>query len=170
VSSKAFHELFRDREECFLAAYDAAVVRLLGRVIAAYGNAGRAWPERLRAALEALLLSLESEPAVARVCFVEVVVAGPAARARYESTTRVLAWLVEAGRGEPGGGEPGGAERLPASTAVWVVHGLALAIRDQILAGRGGRLSELLEDLIYTALVPYLGQEQALRVAGRRGA
>jgi hypothetical protein len=78
---------------------------------------------------------------------------------------RVLAGLVEAGRGEPGGGE-----RLPASIAVRVVHGVALAIRDQILAGRGGRLSELLEDLLYSALIPYVGQREALRLAGRRGA
>jgi AcrR family transcriptional regulator len=166
VSSKAFYELFRHREECFLAAYDAAVVRLLVRVLAAYGNAGagRSWPERLRAALEALLLFLASEPTAARICFVEVVVAGPPARARYESTTRVLAGLIEAGR------EPGWGEQPPGSTAVWVVHGVALAIRDQILAGRSGRLSELLEDLLYSALVPYVGQREALRVAGRGGA
>jgi hypothetical protein len=72
----------------------------------------------------------------------------------------VLATLLDEGRGE----RPGHRD-LPASTAVAMVHGSALVIRDHILADATALLGELLPDLMYATLVPYVGQEEALRLA-----
>src|SRR6185312_6723758 len=52
VSRKTFYEHFADREECFLAAYDAAVDVLLGAVaerMAAGPSSEIDWRERVRA-------------------------------------------------------------------------------------------------------------------------
>jgi AcrR family transcriptional regulator len=164
VSRKTFYEYFSDREACFLAAYDAILGRFFDQVIGAYRLPERPWPERVRAALAQLLSFLAAEPAFARMCIVEVVTAGPRALERYMSAVRLLARLLDEGRGERPGHED-----LPTSTAFAVIHGSALVIRDQILAGRTEQLSELLPDLLYTALVPYVGQEEALRRASAPG-
>jgi AcrR family transcriptional regulator len=160
VSRKTFYEHFRDKEDCFLAAYDAILGKFVADVIGAYEQPELSWPERVRAGLEALLSFLAAEPAFARLAIVEVVAAGPRALERYLSAVRLLASLADEGRGEGPGHE-----QLPASIAVAVVQGGALVIRDQILAGRTEGLPDLLPDLLYATLVPYLGQEEALRIA-----
>jgi len=160
VSSKTFYEQFKDREDCFLAAYDAILAQFLGRVAAAYGQTEVQWPDRVRAAIEALLAFLASEPAFARMCVVEVLTAGERALERYDAAITALAGLLDEGRSlmrDP--------NAIPAGTAVDVIEGSAFLIREQILAGRTQQLETLVPDLTYAALVPYLGQHQALRHA-----
>ena len=76
VSRRTFYEIFDDRDECLLAAFDAAVERLSVPVLAAYrvpdaaqGRRGAqktpAWRERIRAALTALLEQFDAEPEIA---------------------------------------------------------------------------------------------------------
>jgi AcrR family transcriptional regulator len=163
VSRKTFYEQFDDRESCFLAAYDAIVGELRTKLIGAYEQQELSWPERIRAALEALLRYLATEPRSARMCVVEVLAAGPSALERYTSALRVLANTLDAWREE----HPG-YELKPASTADAVIHGCALLIRNHILAGRTERLPELLPDLLFAALVTYIGQEEALPWARSR--
>jgi AcrR family transcriptional regulator len=160
VSRKTFYEQFRDREDCFLAAYDAILARFLGEVIAAFQQPELDWPQRVRAAIRALLAFLAAEPAYARMCIVEVLAAGERANERYTWAVRALANMLEEGRAElPNPGE------VPASMAGVVIEGGAFLIREQILAGRTERLETLLPDITYAALVPYLGQDEALAVA-----
>src|ERR1700730_10799286 len=64
VSRRTFYDLFADREECFLAAFEEAIGRVGAQVIAAYEGGG-AWRERIRAGLWALLVWLDEEPALA---------------------------------------------------------------------------------------------------------
>jgi AcrR family transcriptional regulator len=160
VSRKTFYEHFRDREDCFLAAYDAIVAQFLGRVIAAYEQPELDWPQRVRAAIEALLSFLAAEPAFARMCIVEALAAGERASERYNSAVRVLAGLLDEGRAQLRS-----PDQVPASAAGAVIEGGAFLIREQILAGRTERLKTLLPDITYAALVPYLGQDGALRAA-----
>jgi AcrR family transcriptional regulator len=162
VSSKTFYEQFTAREDCFLAAYDAILAQFLGRVTAAYVQTELEWPDRVRAAIEALLAFLASEPAFARMCVVEVLTVGERALERYDAAIAVLAGLLDEGRALTRA-----ADGLRAGTAVDVVEGSAFLIREQILAGRTQQLETLVPDLTYAALVPYLGQRQALRHASR---
>jgi AcrR family transcriptional regulator len=165
VSRKTFYEHFRDREDCFLAAYDAILAQFLGRVIAAYEQPELDWPRRVRAAIEALLVFLAAEPAFARMCIVEVLAAGERAIERYNSAVRLLASLLDEGRARLTN-----PDEVPASMAAEVIEGGAFLIREQILAGRTEQLETLLPDITYAALVPYLGQRDALKAAeGGRG-
>jgi AcrR family transcriptional regulator len=83
VSKKTFYDHFRDKEDCFLAAYEAAADELFERVRAAQREP-EGWLERTRAGIAAYLRWLAAEPALARVFLIEVAAAGPEALACRE--------------------------------------------------------------------------------------
>jgi AcrR family transcriptional regulator len=87
VSKKTFYEHFRDKEDCFLAAYDAASDECFRHVIAAQ-RGGDDWLDGTRAGIRAYLRWLAAEPALARVYLVEVLAAGPRAAERRERIHR----------------------------------------------------------------------------------
>src|SRR4051794_36947576 len=76
LSRKTFYEQFKDKEECFLTAYDVVSKRLL-RSMADVGAAAKEGPARRRAQLEAFLVALDGQPAIARAFMVDVLGAGP---------------------------------------------------------------------------------------------
>ena len=76
VSNRTFYECFSDREDCFLAAFNHAVDGLELEVRAGW-ESELGWTARVRAALAALLQTLDREPAVRRLVFVEALAAGP---------------------------------------------------------------------------------------------
>lgn len=96
VSRRTFYELFDDREECLIAAFENAVERVAHEAIPAYEAAGHAysthvWREQIRAGLTAVLAFFDSDPGLARLLVVESLGGGSQA---LESRSRVLAKLV----------------------------------------------------------------------------
>ena len=83
VSKMTFYEHFSDKEDCFLAAYEAAAEELFRRVRDAHGTR-EDWLERTRAGIVAYLRWLAAEPALARVFLIEIAAAGPEALERRE--------------------------------------------------------------------------------------
>ena len=83
VSKKTFYDHFRDKLDCFLAAYEAASDELLARLREAQSGPG-GWLDRTRAGIGAYLRWLAAEPALARVFLIEVAAAGPVAAERRE--------------------------------------------------------------------------------------
>jgi AcrR family transcriptional regulator len=87
VSRRSFYEHFSNKEECFLAAYDAGVAGLL-EAIAEAEEAARGAGGLLaaaRAGTEVYLQLLADNPAFARTFLIEVLGAGPAALARRDA-------------------------------------------------------------------------------------
>lgn len=83
VSRKTFYEHFRDKEECFLTAYDAGVDSLLEAILAVRPlDAG--WLGLTRARVRAYLDTLAAKPSFARTFMIEVFAAGPQALARRD--------------------------------------------------------------------------------------
>lgn len=103
VSRKTFYEQFRDKEDCFLAAYDAGVELLL-ETLRTSGVESMDPLEGARARTRAYLETLAAEPAFARTFLIEVAAAGPAALARREAVHDRFAALlreqIEAARKE----------------------------------------------------------------------
>ena len=99
VSKATFYEHFSDKQECFLAAYEAASEELLARVREAHASASDDWMERTRAGIHAYLRWLAADPALARVYLVEVAAAGPVALERREALRDRYAELVRERRG-----------------------------------------------------------------------
>ena len=158
VSRTTFYELFRDKEECFLAAYDAVANILLAHVERAFRKQPGSWEHRIHAGLAAMVDLLAQESAVARMVMVESTAASPAARLRYrEMLTRFMPFLDE------GRARSRFASQLPAATSSMAIGGAAALIFDEVRADRAPELREHLPDLVYCVLMPFLGPEAAVR-------
>ncbi len=164
VSRRTFYELFDDREDCFLAAFDDALGHASSVVVPAYGSGG-AWLPRVRAGLAALLGFLESDPAAARLLIVESLAAGPKALQRRRGVIASLVAIVELGRTE-------GKANLdpPALTSEAIVGGLLSVLHGRLAGGdtetsttdgRGyaeeNSLLALAGPLMGMIVLPYLG-------------
>ncbi|WP_187368851.1 TetR/AcrR family transcriptional regulator [Baekduia soli] len=96
VSRRTFYEHFANKEECFLAAYDAGVQSLLHAIAASPGPTADD-PERARRAAAGTYLGLLADnPAFARAFLVEVLAAGPRALQRRAAVReRFAGFLAE---------------------------------------------------------------------------
>ena len=93
VSRKTFYVHFRDKLDCFLAAYELGVEVLFD----ALRSAGEGEPDPVaiaRARIRAYLRTLVSQPAFARTFLIEVNAAGPEARERRREVHRRFAELT----------------------------------------------------------------------------
>jgi AcrR family transcriptional regulator len=155
VSRRTFYELFADREDCLLAALDQAIARASAAVLPAYDPAER-WPARIRAALVAALAFMDEEPAMARLCVVESLGAGPRALERRARIVAALIAAVDEGRALVKGGR-----QPPPLTAEGVVGAVLAILHTRLLERRGESLSQLTGPLMGAIVLPYLGQPAA---------
>jgi AcrR family transcriptional regulator/DNA-binding MarR family transcriptional regulator len=155
VSNRTFYEVFSDREDCFLAAFDRAVDGLELELRPAYESEGE-WVAKVRAGLTALLETLEREPLVCRLVFVEALRAGPRVLARRARLLDALAGVIDEGRA--GGKAPAA---LPSSTTAAVVGATFGVIHARLMEPGTEPLSELLGALMATIVLPYRGSATA---------
>ncbi len=158
VSRKTFYQQFEGKDECFAVAYGEAMDRLLEVTLSAFEAEGPPWARRLRGALTALCAALAGNPAVARLCFVEGVDAGPVTAARRREALRGLLPLFEAAPSDAIGDSPFGE-----SLRVGRIGDLAEMLRQEIAAGAGQSLPRLVPELTYLMALPFLGPERAER-------
>jgi AcrR family transcriptional regulator len=155
VSRRTFYEHFKNREDAFLAAYDAAVAQMMSAVREAYEQEDT-FEGRMRAGLKAFLEFLAREPALARMCVVEALAAGPDAIARRNGAMAAFAEIIDGNARQYG--TPVEPHPLTAET---IVGGIYEVVYTRIVRGDIRQLPELLPDLTYCALLPYLGTEPA---------
>ena len=160
ISRTTFYEMYEDKEACFLVAYDSVIDTLVRRITAAY-EAEEGWPQRARAGLAALLDALAEEPELARLALVDVGAAGPAAQRRYRGALQRLTPFFDEGRDFAPGGR-----NLPANTSRMAIGAVAGLISDELSTGRAGRLPNLLSEVLFATLVPYIGPAAAAREVG----
>lgn len=163
VPAPVFDEHFEDKQDCLLAALDA-VIGTIERAISERTETIECWSERVRVGLETLLAAFASDPDGARVSLVESLGAGESAIARVRSAIARTIPALEAGRHQTdrAGAPAPDIEYLPPQTSEAVVGGIASILHRRVLEGRTGELPALLPDLLYFALMPYLGHERAL--------
>lgn len=164
VSRRVFYENFEGKEECFLAAFEVVVEHLLELAAEAAGADGD-WPDRAVLVAAAVLRFFAEEPDLARLCLVESQAAGPAVALRFHETVHGLVPYLEEGRGE----RPGGQE-LPPTTEDSTLGALVLLASRKVAAGEADRLEEILPDFAEFILAPYIGAEQATRLARAQAA
>lgn len=160
ISRTTFYGMFEDKEGCFLTAYDGVIDALVRRVTVAY-EAEEGWPNRARAGLAALLEALAEEPAIARMALIEVGAAGPAAQRRYRAALQRLTPFFDEGRDFAPGGR-----NLPANTSRMAIGAVAGLISDEVLEGRAEYLPNLLSEVLFATLMPYIGPAAAAREVG----
>jgi AcrR family transcriptional regulator len=157
ISNKTFYDLFSDREDCFLAAFEDAIDRIATVVVAAW-EGEREWAARVRAGLVALLSFLDAEPATCRLVFVEALGAGPRVLGRRaEVLERVASAIDEGRRGVRAGRE------LPPLTAEGIVGAAFGVIYARLQQNQDGALKALLNPLMATVVLPYRGHAAAAK-------
>ncbi|HXQ00137.1 MAG TPA: TetR family transcriptional regulator [Solirubrobacteraceae bacterium] len=157
VSRRTFYELFADREECFLAAFDEGVERIASVVVPAYETSLK-WVERVRAGLVSLLACLDEDPALARLMIVESLAAGSRALERRTRMLGTLTRLVDEGRGEATSTLRGAAVTAEGAVGavLAVLHGRLVTNSREPLLGLAGPLVSMI-------VLPYLGPAAARR-------
>jgi AcrR family transcriptional regulator len=162
VSRRTFYDHFHDKEEAFLAAYDASVARLLGPIRGAFA-ANNTFPGRVRDCLAAFLEFAASEPRFADICIVEVLAAGPQAVKRRNATMKTMAEMLHAAAEDTTDGP-----QTPALIAETIIGGICEVVRSRVLRGQTDELPALQSDLAYSVMLPYIGPAAATREAAER--
>jgi len=160
VSKSDFYKHFESKDDCFIAAYDAAVVRLRECIAKACDTvAGEPWPLRVSSALGALLKLVTAEPALASIVLVEGLRAGRGVYDRYQGAIEsFVGYLQESAPETPAGSE------VPEATDEAVVGGVASLLGRRVLAGEGEQLDQLFPEILEFVLSAYLGVEEARRI------
>ncbi|HEX7059059.1 MAG TPA: TetR/AcrR family transcriptional regulator [Solirubrobacterales bacterium] len=157
VSRKTFYEYFASREECLLAAYDAASEELW-RVGGEGAVGGADWPGRVTTAVRAVAEFLAADPDRARLFTLEARAAGEEMVARQRADAERAAALLRAGRD----GRPRAAA-LPEATELTLVENVAAVVGANILSGATAILPRLVPQLTEYLLAPYLDTDAAAK-------
>jgi AcrR family transcriptional regulator len=161
VSRRSFYEQFSNKEDCFLAAYDAGVAGLLEEIAAAEEAArasgadgrGGGLLAAARAGTETYLQLLADNPAFARTFLIEVLGAGPEALARRDAVHQKFAERLEEGFAAVRDAAGGAALPAPAPfvfrAAVGAIHEL---VTQELLERGPEALPGLLEQVLEVEL------------------
>jgi AcrR family transcriptional regulator len=158
VSRESFDSHFAGKEDCASAAFN----KLVSDTLATLSTAGApgAGPSSLARAVKAVLEMIAAEPAFSYLGLIGFRQCGSERmHDAYESAVRVLALMMERAWLGRGGG------RLSYTQTRAAVGGAEALLRRELAAGRAATLPSLLSDFVYAALIPFVGQGEALRQA-----
>jgi AcrR family transcriptional regulator len=161
VSRKTFYEHFRDKEECFLAAFDTGVDLLLEAIVQAQPPAGDpTWLGLMRVRARAYLETLAREPAFARTFLIEVFAAGPRALERRAEVLRRFAQLFKDLHDDARRQFPT-LPPVPEAIYVAAVGAINELVSDFAREGRTAELPELEDTLLYLQVALFAGRDTA---------
>jgi AcrR family transcriptional regulator len=160
VSKSDFYKHFESKDDCFVAAYDAAVERIRESLVGACeGIPEEDWAGRIGAALRTLLERFDAEPELASIVLVEGLRAGRGVYDRYQLAVESFVNLMR--EGAPVGVD---GAAVPPTTDEAVVGGITSMVGRRLLAGQERDLSELFPEILEFVLAAYLGADEARRI------
>jgi AcrR family transcriptional regulator len=128
VSRRTFYEIFADREDCFVAAFDDGIARASRCVLDAY-DPDAEWTERVRSALTALLAFLDADRGTGWLLIVGSLGAGAATLEHRQRVLDRIVAVIDEGREQARNGIG-----LPPLTAEGVVGGALSVLHSRLLA------------------------------------
>ncbi|HEV2974916.1 MAG TPA: TetR/AcrR family transcriptional regulator [Solirubrobacteraceae bacterium] len=140
VSRPTFYNLFADKEELLLSAYEDIAGRTTRRIAEAYDGGGSP-DESVQLALRAFAELAATEPEAMTLALLGTFGAGPRALQRRANTLGALERIVEAGRAQPA------SERPRDLTAKFVIGGIREVSAARLRQGRGDELVGLAGEL-----------------------
>jgi AcrR family transcriptional regulator len=164
VTSSVFRKLFPSLDACLLELQEQAMSRCTALVIEAF-EAESSWRDGVLAGLGALLVSLERDPRLARVCLVESLAGSLSVHRRRLDLLAALNPLVDRAR-----------EHLPAAvqpatlTAEATVLSVAGVLHARLVNGDAPPYVRLLGELDALVVAPYFGSEAAASEMARGNA
>ncbi len=151
---ESFAAHFESKEDCALAALNKIVSETLAVVATTAGKGTE--PERRVAQIRAILELMSARAGFARLGYIEARLGGTERMYdTYESAVHVLALMMEQ--------LEGAVPQPPVRAARAALGGAEAVVRRELAAGNPGALPALLPDFVYAALVPFVGQREALR-------
>lgn len=113
------------------------------------------WADRVRNALAAMLDWFAADPAATKVIFIELAAVGTASRKLFRADFARFTKLMDDGieQDEP---VPG----LPRATGL-AIGGALAQVYEEVVRDRTAALPQLLPELTYEMLVPFVGEETA---------
>jgi AcrR family transcriptional regulator len=159
VSRVTFAEVFGSIEQAFVALVEEATESPSVLIRDAFARE-RSWRAGILAGMEALLVFLDSEPALARVCVIDALAGPPAAVEHRARLLLPLIAMVDSVR-----------DRLPANrqpppiTAEATVVAVAGILHARLVAGDAPPFIGLLSELSELVVAPFLGRAQAAEAA-----
>lgn len=161
ISTADFEAMFADTEECLLAAVHVVMGETVEAMAGAYSED---LPEvdSILAGAKAILELMAAQPSYAKVAYVvSRHMAPPRVREAHEAATQALLVMMERLW------EYSSSPVQPASATRAALGSAETVVRVEIARGHVDELPQLLPQLTYGAMVPFLGQEEALRLARR---
>jgi AcrR family transcriptional regulator len=145
IEPQQFWDHYRSLEHLFVEVYDRMMERLTRTAIRSVASrtlrlGPEAWKDQLDAIMSGVLAFYSVEPELAKTCLVDVLDAGPAARARRDDALARFTSYVEGLRlthGEP----------MPALAVEMIVLGTTELICNRVARGEADTLRELLPEL-----------------------
>ena len=162
VSRRTFYEIFDDREDCFLVAFDEAL-RDVAAVVAPAHRQGETWSAAMRSGLVALLDCFERDPGLGRLLVVESLAAGPGALARRQSVIARIMPIVRQGSDDA----RAVTQEEGALSAEGVIGGVLSVLHARLVQEDPGGLLELAGPLMGMIVLPYLGPAAARKEIAR---
>jgi AcrR family transcriptional regulator len=153
ISPQAFRRLFADRQECFLAALTEIEREALGRVQESAGDAA-CWAEAVCRGIDAFVDYAVSHAGLMRLAYRDVFEVGPAALDRMARPAQGLWELLAVGAPRP--------QRAAMIVADVVSGAVWGTVSSCILADRVARLDDLVGQLRFLVLAPYIGAGRAV--------
>lgn len=158
-SEKAFSKMFGDTEECMLGAVNAITGQTLSEVSSTYSVDVSEWESGMRG-VKAILELMAAHPSFAHLGYIgSRQMATKRVREVHKAAHQMLAVMIERLW------EYSQIDRQPSHAASAALGGCEAVVRAEILAGRTEQLPRVLPDFVYAATVPFLGQEEAMRLA-----
>jgi AcrR family transcriptional regulator len=147
ISRRTYYELFKDKEDCFLIAYDEIAEQVVETAKAACREAGSTPERRIEAGVRSILELTEREPNVARMFIVEVLAAGNTAREQRSRTMERLSELV--GDALVDRGDDRQEALLHARVLIGGVHEI---VYDSLIRGRAENLTDIAGEVVASYL------------------
>ncbi|HKF82215.1 MAG TPA: hypothetical protein VKB23_04560 [Solirubrobacterales bacterium] len=155
VSVAEFEAEFDGKDECLFAAYDDLTERVVARA-SADCDGSDPWPDRVRVGLESLLHAVAAYPEMARALTRSFPGIRPAAYERYVALLSRFVPVMREGR-EYSGVE----EELPGEVELLAVGAAEAIIFGEVDAGRAERLPQMMPEILFSILVPFMGPDRA---------
>jgi AcrR family transcriptional regulator len=159
ISLQAFYEHFANKEDAFLVAYEVGHGKGLALVERVH-DAAPDWPQAVRDGILALLEFLASEPAFAHLALVDALIATTRTADRANKAIVQYGQLLA-----PGFKEPPTDKGPPEVTIEAIAGGIFELCLTYTAQGHASELTELAPWVIYFALAPFIGPEEAGRLA-----
>lgn len=155
VRRRAFDAHFKGVDDCFLAAVELRVAKVLEHIAEqATASGSDGWHVSVSRGIEALCLHIARDPVFAKLALVETYATGFAGMRSREKLIDVTAEQLRAGA--PRAQRPSKLEAEASTSAVWSI------IRHCVASGQSRQLSQLAPTLSFLALTPSVGAPKAI--------